>query len=257
MCVIIAMKWVENYGDSTATTLHSFGAALTAIKTGQWQVHFGCRLLQLICYTLAIMYVVFSAQLRMWLIWIWLNWLTGFCLNCTVLNTIYHDLQMAVNSKFCMRRACDTRSDWGSMCCNVTDYKILCLGLIQSLFEGSMYCYRLQDPVPRTYPVPVWRLNVNVLLQITGSCASDLSSPCLKAQCIVTDYKILCLGLIQSLFEGSMYTFVLEWTPALTPADMSPANAGAATSSSAERATIPHGYIFAGFMASIWIVHFE
>ena len=43
-----------------------------------------------------------------------------------------------------------------------------------------------------------------VMLQITRSCALDLSSPCLKAQCIVTDYRILCLGLIQSLFEGSM-----------------------------------------------------
>ena len=30
------------------------------------------------------------------------------------------------------------------------------------------------------------------------------------------DKKVLCLGLIQSLFEGAMYTFVLEWTPALT-----------------------------------------
>lgn len=31
------------------------------------------------------------------------------------------------------------------------------------------------------------------------------------------DSKVFCLGLIQSLFEGSMYTFVLEWTPAMTP----------------------------------------
>jgi len=35
MCVIIGMKWVENYGDASVTTLHSFGAALTAIKTGR------------------------------------------------------------------------------------------------------------------------------------------------------------------------------------------------------------------------------
>lgn len=33
----------------------------------------------------------------------------------------------------------------------------------------------------------------------------------------LSDPKVLCLGLIQSLFEGSMYSFVLEWTPALTP----------------------------------------
>jgi len=40
MCVIIAMKWVENHGDSTASAFHSFGAALTAIKTGQSSVKF-------------------------------------------------------------------------------------------------------------------------------------------------------------------------------------------------------------------------
>jgi len=49
-------------------------------------------------------------------------------------------------------------------------------------------------------------------------------------ECIVVDYKILCLGLIQSLFEGSMYTFVLEWTPALTPENLSSANVDVATS---------------------------
>ena len=67
---------------------------------------------------------------------------------------------------------------------------------------------------------------------------------------VVADYKILCLGLIQSLFEGSMYTFVLEWTPALTPAELDPAKVEAAASST-ERATIPHGYIFAAFMVGI------
>jgi len=73
---------------------------------------------------------------------------------------------------------------------------------------------------------------------------------------IKTDYKILCLGLIQSLFEGSMYTFVLEWTPALTPADMSPAALAAGKQTAqpgVERATIPHGYIFAAFMVAIMI----
>ena len=35
-----------------------------------------------------------------------------------------------------------------------------------------------------------------------------------------SDSKVFCLGLIQSLFEGSMYTFVLEWTPALTPSKL-------------------------------------
>jgi len=47
-----------------------------------------------------------------------------------------------------------------------------------------------------------------------------------------------------------MYTFVLEWTPALTPAELDPAKVESATSGT-ERATIPHGYIFAAFMVGI------
>ena len=48
---------------------------------------------------------------------------------------------------------------------------------------------------------------------------------------------MLYLGLIQSLFEGAMYTFVLEWTPALTP-----------QKDEDNQPIIPHGYIFAAFM---------
>jgi len=77
---------------------------------------------------------------------------------------------------------------------------------------------------------------------------------------------VLCLGVIQSLFEGSMYTFVLEWTPALTPAGYlhhtevshSTAHHGLVTLTSVDntddadedghRGAIPHGYIFAAFM---------
>ncbi|KAK6011433.1 hypothetical protein OSTOST_23478, partial [Ostertagia ostertagi] len=54
-------------------------------------------------------------------------------------------------------------------------------------------------------------------------------------QSIRTNVNVLCLGLVQSLFEGSMYTFVLEWTPALSQATFAP---------------IPHGYIFASFMVA-------
>lgn len=49
---------------------------------------------------------------------------------------------------------------------------------------------------------------------------------------LVSDEKIALLGAIQSLFEGSMYTFVFLWTPALSPNDEE----------------IPHGFIFATFM---------
>ncbi|CAI5448137.1 unnamed protein product [Caenorhabditis angaria] len=57
---------------------------------------------------------------------------------------------------------------------------------------------------------------------------------------IKNDRNILCLGLVQSLFEGSMYTFVLEWTPALSKAV-------------GGNEVIPHGYIFAAFMVSTMI----
>lgn len=49
-----------------------------------------------------------------------------------------------------------------------------------------------------------------------------------------SDEKIALLGAIQSLFEGSMYTFVFLWTPALSP----------------NSEEIPHGFIFATFMLS-------
>ncbi|KAG7572146.1 MFS transporter superfamily [Arabidopsis suecica] len=52
------------------------------------------------------------------------------------------------------------------------------------------------------------------------------------ASAIASDEKIALLGAIQSLFEGSMYTFVFLWTPALSP----------------NEEDIPHGFIFATFM---------
>ncbi|KAL6500962.1 hypothetical protein OROMI_007500 [Orobanche minor] len=52
------------------------------------------------------------------------------------------------------------------------------------------------------------------------------------AVAIASDEKIALLGAIQSLFEGSMYTFVFLWTPALSPNDEE----------------LPHGFIFATFM---------
>lgn len=73
---------------------------------------------------------------------------------------------------------------------------------------------------------------------------------------IKQDRRILCLGLIQSLFEGSMYTFVLEWTPALTPQEPVEVAAGLKLTSEEEdvhAAVIPHGWIFADFMVAIMI----
>ncbi|KAH9606494.1 hypothetical protein KSS87_016438 [Heliosperma pusillum] len=63
--------------------------------------------------------------------------------------------------------------------------------------------------------------NKNLLAQFKGA-----------AIAIASDEKIALLGAIQSLFEGSMYTFVFLWTPALSP----------------NEEEIPHGFIFATFM---------
>lgn len=67
----------------------------------------------------------------------------------------------------------------------------------------------------------------------TDSFPFFLFAPPLKSNLPCTsDEKIALLGAIQSLFEGSMYTFVFLWTPALSPNDEE----------------IPHGFIFATFM---------
>ncbi|KAK8559491.1 hypothetical protein V6N13_026912 [Hibiscus sabdariffa] len=62
----------------------------------------------------------------------------------------------------------------------------------------------------------------------------NILSTCFYALVKSKDEKITLLGAIQSLFEGSMYTFVFLWTPALSPNDED----------------IPHGFIFATFMLS-------
>ena len=54
------------------------------------------------------------------------------------------------------------------------------------------------------------------------------------ASFIISDQKVALLGAMQALFEGSMYTFVFLWTPALSP----------------NQEHIPHGLIFACFMVS-------
>jgi len=63
-------------------------------------------------------------------------------------------------------------------------------------------------------------------------------SNALKA--LSNDKKILVLGLMQSLFEASMYTFVFMWSPAIIDSLQNNTN-------------IPYGIIFACFMVSIMI----
>lgn len=54
------------------------------------------------------------------------------------------------------------------------------------------------------------------------------------ARLIISEPKIALLGAMQALFEGSMYTFVFLWTPALSP----------------NGEHIPHGMVFACFMVA-------
>ncbi|GJD00832.1 major facilitator superfamily transporter [Colletotrichum higginsianum] len=53
----------------------------------------------------------------------------------------------------------------------------------------------------------------------------------------MTDKRVLAIGLASTMFEGSMYLFVVLWSPVLVSASSSPE-------------TLPYGIIFASFMAS-------
>jgi len=48
------------------------------------------------------------------------------------------------------------------------------------------------------------------------------------------------LGIVQALFEASMYVFVLEWTPALTEA----LNQDSIDKTDSKNPPIPHGLFF-------------
>lgn len=94
-----------------------------------------------------------------------------------------------------------------------------------------------------------WSPLILLLVSLAPFCQMDSFNPCfslfpffplfdfLESSINITfhvgaDERIALLGAIQSLFEGSMYTFVFLWTPALSPNDEE----------------IPHGFIFATFM---------
>ncbi|XP_033111290.1 molybdate-anion transporter-like [Anneissia japonica] len=66
--------------------------------------------------------------------------------------------------------------------------------------------------------------------------------------CIKDEPVMFYLGLVQSLFEGAMYTFVLEWTPALELSQATDPN-----NKALDKPLIPHGWIFASFMVAVMI----
>lgn len=64
---------------------------------------------------------------------------------------------------------------------------------------------------------------------------------------IKSDRKVFLLGIVQALFEASMYVFVLEWTPALTQA----LNKSEIDKKDNKNPPIPHGYVFASYMVAM------
>ncbi|CAF1505001.1 unnamed protein product [Adineta ricciae] len=81
-----------------------------------------------------------------------------------------------------------------------------------------------------------------------GDASAPASQSFLSAwTAIRSDRKILLLGTVQSLFEASMYVFILEWTPALTQA----LNKTTIDKTNSKNPPIPHGYIFASYMVAM------
>lgn len=80
---------------------------------------------------------------------------------------------------------------------------------------------------------------------------TDLSSFKQSLNYIVSDTRIAALGLAQSLFEGSMYTFVFMWTPALKSVEETKAEL---EGEELADSTSDHlGLIFAVFMVNVMI----
>jgi len=81
-----------------------------------------------------------------------------------------------------------------------------------------------------------------------GDANAPISQSFISAwEAIKSDRKIFLLGIVQALFEASMYVFVLEWTPALTAA----LNKENIDKTDSKNPPIPHGYVFASYMVAM------
>ncbi|KXJ20330.1 Molybdate-anion transporter [Exaiptasia diaphana] len=116
-------------------------------------------------------------------------------------------------------------------------------------FVASQFGFVAPFMVSLAFLVLLWWIVFTTWTENYGDAKADFLNSFAKGiSAIKHDSLILCLGLIQSLFEGSMYTFVLEWTPALTPVDE--------LGTKDAKKTIPHGWIFACFMVSVTLGSF-
>ncbi|CAF0780914.1 unnamed protein product [Rotaria sp. Silwood1] len=81
-----------------------------------------------------------------------------------------------------------------------------------------------------------------------GDANAPVSQSFLSAwKSIKSDRKIFLLGIVQALFEASMYVFILEWTPALTQA----LNKKSIDKTDSKNPPISHGYVFASYMVAM------
>lgn len=81
-----------------------------------------------------------------------------------------------------------------------------------------------------------------------GDATAPVSQSFISAwKSIRSDRTVFLLGIVQALFEASMYVFVLEWTPALTQALKN----AKIDKTDNQNPAIPHGYIFASYMVAM------
>lgn len=86
-----------------------------------------------------------------------------------------------------------------------------------------------------------------------GDAAQSVRGGFGKAICtLVADRKIILLGVAQAAFEGALYTFTFVWTPALQDGSTRALSTAALTVEEAAP-EIPHGTVFASFMACTMI----
>jgi MFS family permease len=80
--------------------------------------------------------------------------------------------------------------------------------------------------------------------KVSRSINSFQSKPTIQEgwKLILSDPKLILLGLVQSLFEGSMYIFVLQWAPTIK-----------SIVSRQQSVVIPYGIIFSSFMSCCFL----
>ena len=90
----------------------------------------------------------------------------------------------------------------------------------------------------------LWSENLSISAPAKpGKSTSPLANLSAALSALFSDSRVVAVGLVQSLFEGSMYSFVMVWAPFLKSAS---AAGGSST-------PLPFGLIFASFMVCVMV----